>query len=120
RSPATGELVAEFAKGNANDAERAIRAARTAFDEGPWPAMSGAERAAVLHRAADLLRERADEMARQEAAQVGIPYRTITWLNWYVSDVFDYYAGMARHVHGRTVLTSSQSLSMTLREPLGV
>lgn len=120
RSPATGEVVATFAKANAADAERAIQAARNAFDQGPWPRMTGAERAAVLHRVADALRQRADETARQEAAQVGIPYHTITWLNWYVSDVFDYYAGMARHVYGRSVLTSRESLSLTLREPLGV
>lgn len=120
RSPATGEVVATFAKASAADAERAIQAARTAFDCGPWSRMTGAERAAVLHRTAEALRQHADEIARQEAAQVGIPYRTITWLSDYVSDVFDYYAGMARHIHGRTVLTSQESLSLTLREPLGV
>lgn len=120
RSPATGEVVAEFAKGGVAETERAIRAARAAFDRGPWPRMTGAERAAVLHRAADRVRERADELARMEAAQVGIPYRTITWLGWYVADVLDYYAGMARHLHGRAVITSSQSTSLTLREPLGV
>ncbi|MCL4299724.1 MAG: aldehyde dehydrogenase family protein [Anaerolineae bacterium] len=120
RSPATGELVGVFAKGNAPDTEQAIRVAREAFDRGPWPRMSGSERAAVLHKVANLLRERADETARQEAAQVGLPYHTVTWLNWYVADVFDYYAGMARHVHGRSVLSSAESLSLTLREPLGV
>ena len=119
-SPATGELVADFAKGTAGDMEAAIQAARDAFDNGPWPHMSGAERANVLHKLADLLRQKADDTARQEAAQVGIPYRTITWLNWYVSDVFDYYAGMARNIEGRTVLTGSKSLSMTLRQPMGV
>lgn len=120
RSPATNEPVADFAQGDASDAERAIAAARRSFDDGRWSEAPGAERAAVLHKTADLLRERADVTARQEAAQVGIPYRTIEWLNYYVSDVFDYYAGMARNVHGRTVLTSAESLSMTLREPLGV
>ncbi|MBE7553069.1 MAG: aldehyde dehydrogenase [Anaerolineales bacterium] len=120
RSPATGELVGVFAKGNAHDTEQAIQVACEAFDQGPWPRMSGGERAAVLHKVADLLRERADETARQEASQVGLPYHTVTWLNWYVADVFDYYAGMARNVHGRSVLSSAESLSLTLREPLGV
>jgi betaine-aldehyde dehydrogenase len=119
-SPATGELVADFAKGTAGDMEAAIEAARDAFDNGPWPQMSGAERASVLHKLADLLRKNADITARQEAAQVGIPYRTITWLNWYVSDVFDYYAGMARNIEGRTVLSGPKSFSMTLRQPMGV
>ena len=119
-SPATGELVGVFARADARDAGRAIQAAREAFDQGPWPAMSGAEHAAVLRKVAGLLRERASETARQEAAQVGLPYHTLTWLNWYVSDVFDYYAGMARHVQGRSLLTSRQSLSLTLRQPLGV
>jgi acyl-CoA reductase-like NAD-dependent aldehyde dehydrogenase len=120
RSPATGDLVGVFARANAGDTQRAIQAAREAFDRGAWPSASGAERAAVLHTVANLLRERAAETARQEAAQVGIPYHTVTWLNWYVADVFDYYAGMARNVHGRSVLTSPQSLSLTLRQPLGV
>jgi betaine-aldehyde dehydrogenase len=120
RSPATGELVGVFAKGNAQDTEQAIQVAREAFDRGPWPRLSGSERAAVLHKVANLLRERADETARQEAAQVGLPYHTVTWLNWYVADVFDYYAGMARNVHGRSVLSSAESFSLTLREPLGV
>jgi acyl-CoA reductase-like NAD-dependent aldehyde dehydrogenase len=120
KSPATSELVADFARGTAKDMQRAIEVARDAFDSGPWPRMSGAERAAVLHKVAYILRQKADETARQEAAQVGIPFRTIDWLNWYVSDVFDYYAGMARNVHGRSVLSSSESLSMTLRQPLGV
>lgn len=120
RSPATGELVGTFARGDAVDTGRAIEAARQAFDRGPWPEQSGAERAAVLHRVADILRQGAADTARQEAAQVGLPYHTVTWLNWYVSDVFDYYAGLARQVHGRSVLTSNQSLSLTLRQPLGV
>lgn len=120
RSPATGDLVATFARGNANDMQQAIQIARDAFDRGSWADLGGAERAAVLRKVADMLRGRATEMARQEAAQVGLPYHTVTWLNWYVADVFDYFAGMARNVHGRTVLTSGESYSMTLREPLGV
>ena len=119
-SPSTGELVADFAKGTQSDARKAIESARQAFDSGVWSDTSGAQRAAVLHKVADLLRANAEETARQEAAQVGIPYRTIGWLNWYVADVFDYFAGMARHIVGRSVLTSSQSLSFTLRQPIGV
>jgi acyl-CoA reductase-like NAD-dependent aldehyde dehydrogenase len=119
RSPATGELVATFSQGNQNDAEQAIQAAHQAFDHSAWSRMSGAERAAILHKVADLLRSRAAETARQEALQVGIPYSTITWLNGYVADVFDYYAGMARHIHGRTVVSSSESFSFTVRHPVG-
>ncbi len=118
-SPATGEVVATFSQGNQHDVEQAIQAARRAFEHGAWPDMTGGERAAILHKLAELLRAHAAETARQEALQVGIPLCTIGWLNWYVADVFDYYAGMARNIHGRSLLSSKDSLSFTLRQPVG-
>src|SRR4051812_46613379 len=61
--PASGELVARFAAGTAEDVESAVAAARRAFDLGPWPRLSGAERARVLLDCVALLRERAEEIA---------------------------------------------------------
>ena len=56
------------------DAERAIVSARKAFDEGPWPRMGRAERAAAIHRLADLMEERADDLATMDATNMGKPF----------------------------------------------
>ena len=120
KNPGTGELVGTFPRGDTEDASWAVDAARAAFDEGPWPRMSGAERAAVLHRLAERLRERATEYARMESQQVGIPFGQISWLNSYCADVVDFYAGAARMAFGRSLSTSERGMGVTLPEPVGV
>jgi betaine-aldehyde dehydrogenase len=120
RHPATGELVGTFPRGSAADVDRAVREARSAFDEGPWPGATGAERAAVLHRLAERLRSRGEQYARLESRQVGIPYGQISWLSSYCADVVDFYAGAARTRFGRSVSTSKDALGITLEEPVGV
>ena len=69
--PATEATVARVARGDREDAEAAVQAARRAFDQGPWPRLTVAERAAILHRAAEKVRERADSLARLETLQMG-------------------------------------------------
>jgi acyl-CoA reductase-like NAD-dependent aldehyde dehydrogenase len=120
RHPATGELVGTFPRAEPADVQRAVRAARAAFDEGPWPRGSGADRAAVLHRLGERMRARADEYARLESRQVGIPYGQISWLNSYCADVIDFYAGAARMRFGRSLSTSEEALGITIEEPVGV
>jgi len=120
RNPGTAEVVGTFPRAGPEDVLRAVDAARSAFDEGPWPRTTGGERAAVLHRLAERLRERATEYARLESRQVGIPYGQIEWLNYYCADVVDFYAGAARMAFGRSLSTSTSSLGVTLQEPVGV
>jgi aldehyde dehydrogenase (NAD+) len=69
--PSTGETFATVAKGGAEDARRAAQAARTAFDEGPWPHMKGRERAAALLKVADLVKQNAGMLAELEARDAG-------------------------------------------------
>jgi acyl-CoA reductase-like NAD-dependent aldehyde dehydrogenase len=69
--PATGQAIGEVAKGGKEDAERAIQAARTAFDEGPWPKMSGPERGAKLNEIADAIEAKAEKFAEMEARDGG-------------------------------------------------
>ena len=69
--PASEEVIARVPKGGVADAEEAVRAAREAFDTGPWPKMKAMERAEILTRAAALLRERAEDFARLESRQMG-------------------------------------------------
>ena len=73
-NPYTQEVFAQAAEGGAEDAERAIASARKAFDEGPWPRMTGPERAAAIHKLADLMEERADDLATLDSTNMGKPF----------------------------------------------
>lgn len=73
-NPYTQEVFAHAAEGSQEDAERAIASARTAYDEGPWPRMPRAERAAAIHRLADLMEERADDLATLDSTNMGKPF----------------------------------------------
>lgn len=73
-NPWTQEVFAQAAEGGAEDAERAIASARKAFDEGPWPRMTGPQRAAAIHKLADLMEERADDLATLDSTNMGKPF----------------------------------------------
>src|SRR6516164_6802238 len=92
-SPSSEQTVGEVPVALDADIDRAVSAARRAFDEGPWPRMSAAERAGVLARAADLLRKRTDDIAGITVDEMGCAIsqapRAQTGL---VAPVFDYYA----------------------------
>jgi len=72
-NPWTQEVFAQAAAGGSEDAARAVASARAAFDDGPWPRLGRAERAAALHRLADLLETRSDELARLDTTNMGKP-----------------------------------------------
>jgi acyl-CoA reductase-like NAD-dependent aldehyde dehydrogenase len=119
-SPASGEVVGTFPKADIADVDRAVASARRAFDEGEWQHATGAERATVLHALAERLRGRAEDYARLESRQVGIPFGQISWLSYYCADVVDFYAGAARMRFGRSIPTSELGLGITIEEPVGV
>src|ERR1035437_6620515 len=76
--PWTQQPWAEVALGDAEDAARAVTAARRAFDEGPWPRMGRTERSAILHRLGDLMHEHADELALADTTDMGKPLADMT------------------------------------------
>jgi len=125
RHPATGEDVASFAIAEAEDVDLAVRAARRAFDEGPWPRARAAERIRVLRRIADLVRENGDELLKLQALDNSVP---LTFGGVYgmssamVADVFDHHAGWVDKLAGETLppYQGGDHLVMTLREPVGV
>jgi acyl-CoA reductase-like NAD-dependent aldehyde dehydrogenase len=119
RSPATGEVIGTFREGDSSHVAAAVTAARRALEDG-WELSTGAERAGILRRLADRLRERAEEYARLESRQVGIPYGQVSWLNSYCADVVDFYAGAARMRFGRSAELSERRLGLTLEQPIGV
>jgi aldehyde dehydrogenase (NAD+) len=123
--PATGEDVAAFPVAGPEDVDRAVRAARAAFDEGPWPRSRAKERTRVLRRAADLIREHGDELLRLLALDNSVPLSfgdTYAVSTEFVADVFDHHAGWVDKLAGETLLPyqGGDHLAMTLREPVGV
>jgi betaine-aldehyde dehydrogenase len=120
-SPGTGALVAQFADGTAEDVQGAVAAARRAFDEGPWPHLSGAERSTSLLKMAAAIRDRREELARIEAEEVGKPIRLARGDLDGTAGHFEYAAALAHEVHGDAYTNlGPQHLGVILREPVGV
>ncbi len=118
--PATGEPMAEVAEAGAQDARRAVDVAHRAFEEGPWPRTPATQRGRVLLRAAGLVRERLEELARLEARNVGKPIRDARDEMGIVVDTLEYWGGAANKIFGETVPVQDPGLDVTLREPVGV
>lgn len=119
--PRTGEVIAHIAEGDAEDINRAVAAARKAFDEGPWPRMTAYERSRILLRFADLVEKHSDELAALETWNNGKPYEQAakSELPLFVR-LFRYYAGWADKIHGLTVPADGDYHVQTLHEPIGV
>lgn len=120
-NPATGEHLADFARGQATDVDRAVTAARRAFENGPWPRFSPAERQALLLRLADLVEARAEDFALLDTLDMGSPIRHTRGSVAMLTDLLRYYAGMARGIEGVTATPSNPALfACTVKEPVGV
>jgi betaine-aldehyde dehydrogenase len=118
--PGTGETFAHVAEGTLADAQRAIAAARAAFDRGPWRTTSAQDRAKVLFAIADALEARAEEFSRLETLNAGKPLRETEYDVADAANCFRYYAGIATKAHGETYDVPAPSQSFTVREPIGV
>ncbi|HYI15747.1 MAG TPA: aldehyde dehydrogenase family protein, partial [Thermomicrobiales bacterium] len=119
-NPATNQAVAQVAKAGKEDVDRAVAAARKAFDEGPWPKMSPFERGRIIQKLADRIRERADEIAQIESLNTGKPITRSKGEILGSAMVFDYYAGAGDKFYGETIPMGDKVLNFTLREPVGV
>lgn len=120
-NPATGQAIARVAEGDRQDVDAAVQAARKAFEKGPWPRMSGRERAACLYRLADLIEKHRDELAALETLNNGKPISDSRNIMLpLVLDCYRYYAGWADKNHGKTIPTSGAYFSYTRHEPVGV
>jgi acyl-CoA reductase-like NAD-dependent aldehyde dehydrogenase len=115
--PATEATMAEVPKAGGEDADEAIGRAKSAFPG--WRALPPAERAAVLRRLAAALEERADDLARLEARNVGKPINDARGEIGMVVQAFQYYAGAPERLYGETIPVAG-GVDMTFREPLGV
>ncbi|KAF8086773.1 hypothetical protein N665_0613s0041 [Sinapis alba] len=119
--PRTGEVIAQVAEGDVEDVNRAVSAARKAFDEGPWPRMTAYERSKILLRFADLVDKHNDEIAALETWDNGKPFEQSSKIEVpMLARVFRYYAGWADKIHGMTVPGDGSHHVQTLHEPIGV
>ena len=126
-NPATGETLARVAEGDAEDINRAVRAAREAFENGPWSRMTPSERGRIIWRIGDLILEHTDELAQLESLDNGKPFAVAQAADVpLAADLFHYMAGWATKIEGNTINISVPYMpganfhSYTLREPIGV
>ena len=120
-NPATEEVITQVAEGDAADIDLAVKAARTAFEGGPWPRMDARDRGRLLLKLADLIEEKIDELAELETLDNGKPLKeSRTGDLPMVIDCLRYYAGWADKIHGQTIPVRGDYLCYTRREPVGV
>jgi acyl-CoA reductase-like NAD-dependent aldehyde dehydrogenase len=121
-NPATGQVIATAPLGGKADVDRAVEAARTAFEDPKgWAAWSATKRGRSLAKLANLVRQNLDQLAELETRNVGKPITGSKGEVLGASFVFDYYAGAANKIFGETIPVSKMpGLDFTLREPIGV
>src|SRR5581483_7438548 len=101
--PSTGEVIARTPDANAADVDRAARAARAAFDAGPWKEATAQDRGRVLFKLAEIVRTRAGELAELETRNSGKPITEAEFDTQDVATCFEYYGGLATKIHGDVV-----------------
>jgi betaine-aldehyde dehydrogenase len=119
-NPATQDVLAEVADGDAEDVEAAVSAARRAFDSGPWSGVTAQGRGRILFRLAEVVRKHAEELATLETLNNGKP---IVEAEFDIADAatcFEYYGGLATKIQGDVLPVPDNALSLALREPIGV
>ncbi|MGH7266719.1 MAG: aldehyde dehydrogenase family protein [Candidatus Rokuibacteriota bacterium] len=120
-NPATEEESARVARGDERDIDLAVQAARRAFEHGPWPKMTAAERGRTLWKLADLITANLDEMARLESVNTGKTLFDSGKVELpFAAEVFRYYAGWTTKIHGETLNLRDGAFTFTLRQPIGV
>ena len=118
--PSTEEVIAHVASANAADVDHAVKAARAAFDSGPWSQTTAQDRGRILFKLAEKVRQNAAMLAEIEARNTGKP---IVEAEFDIADVatcFEYYGGLANKVTGSVNPVPANALSFTMREAVGV
>jgi aldehyde dehydrogenase (NAD+) len=120
-NPATGEVICQVAEGDKADVDLAVKAARKAFEEGPWPQMNASERGRLLNKLADLIEGHKDELAALESLDNGKPLRDALAADLPLTiKCYRYYAGWADKTHGKTIPVDGPFFCYTRHEPVGV
>jgi len=120
-NPATDEVLCKVQEGGKADIDKAVKAARKAFEEGKWRKTSASQKAKLLLNLADLVEKNADELAQLETLDNGKPIRESRYVDIpQVIETFRYYAGWATKIEGETIPANPNFFTYTLREPIGV
>jgi betaine-aldehyde dehydrogenase len=119
-NPSTGKVLCRVSEASTEQVEKAIKAARRAFDEGPWPRTSAMERAQFLFKLADKIDENAEELSVLESLNGGKPLRESRYDMADAANCFRYYAGLVTKPTGHTVDVPAPSFTTVVREPIGV
>lgn len=120
-NPATEEVITRVSEGGAEDIDLAVKAARKAFDSGPWSRMDARDRGKLMFKLADLMESHIDELAELETLDNGKPLRESRHGDLPLAiDCIRYYAGWADKIHGHTVPIRGDYFCYTRREPVGV
>jgi betaine-aldehyde dehydrogenase len=118
--PSTTEVIGRCPDGDREDVDRAVRAARAAFEDGPWKEATAQDRGRVLLTLAEIVRDRAPELSELETRNTGKP---IVEAEFDIADVatcFEYYGGLATKIHGDVIPVPDNAMTLALREPVGV
>jgi aldehyde dehydrogenase (NAD+) len=120
-NPATGEEICQVAAAGPTDVDKAVRAAREAFECGPWRRMNASERGKLLYRLADMMEQNGDELARLEALDNGKPVTVAKRVDVAKSVAcYRYFAGWADKIQGKTIPIDGPYFCYTRHEPIGV
>jgi aldehyde dehydrogenase (NAD+) len=120
-NPSTGEEICQVAAAGSADVDRAVQAARAAFERGPWRKLDASERGRLLYRLADLIESHGDELAKIEALDNGKPVSVAKRVDVAKTIAcYRYFAGWADKVQGRTIPIDGDFLCYTRHEPVGV
>ena len=118
--PSTEEVIAEVPDSNAKDVDRAVAAAKDAFENGPWASSTAQERGRVLFKLADAVRQNTAALAELEARNSGKPIVEAEYDLGDVATCFEYYGGLATKISGHVNPVPDNALSLSLKEPVGV
>jgi len=120
-NPATGEVITQVAESDAPDVDKAVAAARAAFETGRWRKMSASQRGNLMNKLADLIEKNADELAQLEAFDNGKPAHVARAADLPLTIAcYRYFAGWADKIHGKTIPINGPFFSYTKHEPVGV
>jgi len=121
-NPATGDVLSQVAEGDREDIDRAVKAARAAFETGPWSKMTPSERGRAIWKLGDLIERHLEEFAQIESLDNGKPLKIARVADVpLAADLFHYMAGWATKIEGNTIpISAGKYLAYTIREPIGV
>src|SRR5881296_1705838 len=120
-NPSTGEVITQVAESDAPDVDKAVAAARAAFEKGAWKKMPASQRGLLMNKLADLIEKHADELAQLEALDNGKPYSVARAADLPLTIAcYRYYAGWADKLQGKTIPVTGRYFTYTKHEPVGV